>query len=134
MIAAVDEKNGIGKNGSLLCHLPSDLKYFKEKTMGKPVIMGYRTLLSLPRSEPLKGRKNLILSSRLSRSALDRFENAEVFRTVGSLLSSLTEEEKREAFVIGGASVYKQLIGYCDTLFITKILSSFGADAFFPEI
>ena len=134
MIAAVDEKGGIGKNGGLLCHIPSDLRYFKEKTLGKPVIMGYNTLLSLPRGEPLKGRMNLILSSRCSADAVSGFENAKLFRSAKSLFDALGEEEKNEAFVIGGASVYRQFIKYCDTLYVTRILKSFDADVFFPDV
>ena len=61
LIVAIDKNNGIGKNGDLLCHLSADLKHFKEVTLGKTVVMGYNTLISLPKSAPLKNRRNIVL-------------------------------------------------------------------------
>ena len=67
LIAAMDEKRGIGKNGGLLCHLPSDLRYFKQVTLGRDVIMGRATLESFPGGRPLPGRRNIVLSKTLNR-------------------------------------------------------------------
>ncbi len=135
MIAAVDSKNGIGKNGGLLCHIPSDLKYFKEKTLGKTVIMGRKTLLSLPRSAPLAGRRNIILTKTLDKiEETSKNATAEICADENMLEKLLTEDEKHDAFVIGGAAIYTLLLEKADKLYITHILSDLDADVFFPEI
>ena len=135
MIAAMDIKNGIGKEGGLLCHIPSDLKYFKEKTLGKTVIMGRKTLLSLPRSAPLTGRRNIILTKTLEKiEETSKNATAEICSDESMLDELLTDEEKHDAFIIGGATIYSLLIDKADKLYITHILSDLGADVFFPEI
>ena len=135
IIAAVDLKNGIGKDGGLLCHIPSDLKYFKEKTLGKTVIMGRKTLLSLPRSAPLAGRRNIILTKTLDKiEETSKNATAEICHDENMLDSLLTEEEKKDAFIIGGAAIYTLLLDRAEKLYITHILSDLSADVFFPEI
>ena len=125
-IVAVDKNWGIGKDGDQLCYLSADLKRFKELTMGHPVILGRKTLSTFPGGRPLKGRRNLILS------ATEGFapEGAEVFRDVESLLSQVPED----SFIIGGESVYKALLPYCDRVYVTKISRSFPADTWFPNL
>ena len=129
LIVAIDEKNGIGKNGGLLCHLSEDLKHFKEITTGKTVIMGYNTLISLPKSAPLKNRVNLVLYENDI-----EIEGAIVLHSVEELMAYLKENNIDDAFVIGGAMVYHTLMPYCSRLYITHIHKSFDADRFFPEI
>lgn len=130
-IVVVDQSWAIGKDGGLLVHLPGDLRYFKERTLGCTVIMGRVTLESLPGKKPLPGRKNIVLSSS---------ELCGDF-TVCHSLEAVWQELSREAdggagaFVIGGQRVYEQLLPFCDEVFVTKLAQSFeGADSFFPDL
>ncbi len=129
LIVAIDEKNGIGKNGDLLCHLSADLKHFKEVTTGKTVIMGYNTLVSLPGSKPLKNRENIVLYEKDI-----EIKGARVVHNLDELFALLETLDSENAFVIGGAMVYATLMPYCRRLYITHIHKSFDADRFFPEI
>lgn len=129
LIVAIDEKNGIGKNGGLLCHLSGDLKHFKEVTTGKTVIMGYNTLISLPKSAPLKNRLNIVLYENDI-----EIDGAVVLHSVDELMKYLEDNKIEDAFVIGGAMVYNTLLPFCSRLYITHIHKSFDADRFFPEI
>lgn len=126
LIAAVDQNWAIGKDGDQLCYIPADLKRFQALTTGHAVILGRKTLATFPGGRPLKNRRNLILS----RSAAFAPEGAEVFADVDSLL----EAAPADAFVIGGESVYKALLPYCDKAYITKIDRAWPADAFFPDL
>lgn len=126
LIAAVDENWAIGKDGDQLCYIPADLKHFQTLTTGHAVILGRRTLATFPGGRPLKNRRNLILS----RNASFAPEGAEVFTDVDSLLKAAPAD----AFVIGGASVYKALLPYCDRAYITKIDRAWPADSFFPDL
>lgn len=126
LIAAVDENWAIGKDGDQLCYIPADLKHFQALTTGHAVILGRRTLATFPGGRPLKNRRNLILS----RNASFAPEGAEVFPGVDSLLKAAPAD----AFVIGGESVYRALLPYCDKAYITKIHKAWPADAFFPDL
>ncbi len=129
LIVAIDKNNGIGKNGNLLCHLSADLKHFKEVTTGKTVIMGYNTLVSLPKSAPLKNRRNIVLYEKDI-----EIEGAEVVHSIDELFSLVKDADPDELFVIGGAMVYTTLMPYCKRLYITHIDKAFDADRFLPEI
>ena len=127
VIAAVDRNWAIGKGGDQLCYLPADLKRFRALTTGHPVILGRKTLATFPGGRPLKNRRNLILS----RDPAFAPEGAEVFRE----LDSLRAAAPADSFVIGGESVYRALLGWCGTAYITKIGRAWeGADAFFPNL
>lgn len=126
LIAAVDQNWAIGKDGDQLCYIPADLKRFQALTTGHAVILGRKTLATFPGGRPLKNRRSLILS----RSADFAPEGAEVFPDVDSLLAAA----QVDAFVIGGASVYKALLPYCDRAYITKIDRAWPADSFFPDL
>ena len=126
VIVAVDENWGIGKDGDQLVYLTQDLKRFKALTTGHPVILGRKTLATFPGGRPLKGRRNLILS----RDPAFAQEGAEVFRDLEALRSAVSED----AFVIGGASVYEQLLPWCDTAYVTRIHAAFPADVVFPNL
>lgn len=126
LIAAVDQNWAIGKDGDQLCYIPADLKRFQALTTGHAVILGRKTLATFPGGRPLKNRRNLILS----RSESFAPEGAEVFPDVDSLLAAA----QVDAFVIGGASVYKALLPYCDRAYITKIDRAWPADSFFPDL
>lgn len=125
-IVAVSQSWGIGKGGELLFRLPSDLRRFKAMTTGHTVIMGRKTLDSLPGGKGLPHRRNLVLS-RQSDFAPDR---AEVIHSVEDILKTAEDD----AFVIGGQQVYEQLLPYCTRVHITKVLSDPEADAFFPDL
>lgn len=125
-IAAVDQNWAIGKDGDQFVYLPEDLKRFKALTTGHPVILGRKTLKTFPGGRPLKGRRNLILS----RDPAFRPEGAEVFGNVEKLLAAAPAD----AFVIGGASVYRALLPHCHTVYLTKLEAAWPADAFFPNL
>lgn len=126
VIVAVDQNWAIGKDGDQLVYLKEDLKRFRTLTSGHTVILGRKTLATFPGGRPLKNRRNLILS----RNPQFHAEGAEVFSSVEELVKQADED----AFVIGGASVYEQLLPYCDTAYITKIHASFPADTHFPDL
>lgn len=126
VIVAVDQNWAIGKDGDQLVYLSEDLKRFKSLTTGHPVILGRKTLATFPGGRPLKGRRNLILSRNTDFAP----EGAEVFSDVETLRAAAPED----AFVIGGASVYRQLLPWCDTAYVTKIDRTFPADCYFPDL
>ena len=126
LIVAVDQNWAIGKDGDQLVYLKEDLKRFRTLTSGHTVILGRKTLATFPGGRPLKNRRNLILS----RNPQFQAEGAEVFSSV----EKLVQQADGDAFVIGGASVYEQLLPYCDTAYITKIHAAFPADTYFPDL
>ena len=126
LIVAVDQNWAIGKDGDQLVYLKEDLKRFRTLTSGHTVILGRKTLATFPGGRPLKNRRNLILS----RNPQFQAEGAEVFSSV----EELVRQADGDAFVIGGASVYEQLLPYCDTAYITKIHAGFPADTYFPNL
>lgn len=128
IIVAISENYAIGKKGDLLCHMPADLKHFKEITSGKTVLMGERTFFSLPK-HPLPNRRNIVLTDIQNKT----FEGAEAVYSLDELVAKVQGEE--EAFVIGGGMVYRQMMPRADKLYITHIHHSWDdADTFFPEI
>ena len=133
IIVAIAENYAIGKKGDLLCHLPADLKHFKEITSGKTVMMGERTFYSLPK-HPLPNRRNIVLTDVHGKT----FEGAEAVYSIEELVKSIkpkANSQEEEAFVIGGGMVYRQMMPLADKLYITHIHHSWeDADTFFPEI
>ncbi|MCL2860878.1 MAG: dihydrofolate reductase [Firmicutes bacterium] len=129
-IVAVDEKFGIGCEGDLLYSIPLDMQYFKDKTMGKVVVMGYATLLSLPNSKPLKNRTNIVLTKNKEL----KIEGVIVCHSIDELLEELKKYNKEDVFVIGGGQVYSQLLPYSHKAYITKIKGSKFADTYIPNI
>ena len=128
IIVAISANYAIGKKGDLLCHLPADLKHFKQITSGKTVLMGERTFFSLPK-HPLPNRRNIVLTDVQGKT----FEGAEAVYSIDELCAKVQGEE--EAFVIGGGMVYRQVMPLADKLYITHIHHSWeDADTFFPEI
>jgi len=124
IIVAMATNNGIGKDNQLLWHISEDLKYFKRITLGKPVIMGRKTYESI--GKPLPGRRNIIISR-----AEKQIDGCEVFKSIEDALLAIRDEE---AFVIGGAEIYKQTLSKASNLYVTQVFSAFEADVFFPEI
>jgi dihydrofolate reductase len=128
LIVAISENNAIGKAGDLLCHLPNDLKHFKELTTGATVVMGKKTFFSLPR-RPLPNRRNIVLT----RDTAFAYDNTEVAHSIHELQSMLQTNER--VFIIGGGEVYKQFMPLADELHITHIHHIWeDADTFFPQI
>lgn len=128
-IVCVDKKWGIGKNNKMLFHLPEDLKFFKEKTWGKRVVMGYNTFLSLPNRKPLPNRKNIVLSRKKNL----KIDGVSVVNSVEELLSIL-ENDTSNVFLIGGEIIYKELLNFCDEAYVTKVNANGDAEKFFPNI
>ena len=125
LIVAADKNRGIGYKGKLLYNIPDDLKYFKEKTLGKAVVMGYNTLLSLPKSAPLRDRANIVLvKDRI------KIDGAAVVTSLEELFEKLKKFNGNDVFVIGGQSVYTQLAPHCEYAYITEIDAQAQADAF----
>ena len=130
LIVAVDREWGIGYKGDLLARVRGDLRHFRELTAGKTVICGSNTLLTFPGAKPLKNRKNIILHPDPSFAV----EGAQIVHSIPELLS-YTEEHKEEKFiVIGGASVYRQLLPYCSFAYVTKFDRSFDKDVYFDNL
>ena len=133
IIVAISENYAIGKKGDLLCHLPADLKHFKEVTSGKTVLMGERTFFSLPK-HPLPNRRNIVLTDVQGKT----FEGAEAVYSIEDLrlkIEDLQSQGVDEVFVIGGGMVYRQMMPLADKLYITHIHHRWeDADTFFPEI
>ena len=130
LIVAVDMEWGIGKEGKLLTSIPNDMKYFREKTTGHVVVMGRKTLESFPGGKPLGDRVNIVLT----RDESFEREGAVIVHDEEALKEALQPYPEDEIYVIGGETIYRQLIDACDTAYITKIDHVFDADAFFPDI
>lgn len=124
IIAAVARNGVIGKDGALPWRLPADLKFFKERTMGRPVLMGSRTYRSL--GKPLPGRINVILSRRMDAAP----EGCVLVRSVEEAVRRYRDAE---LMVIGGADVYRQTLPLADRLILTEIDAEVEGDAFFPS-
>lgn len=126
LIAAVDQNWGIGCGNMLQVRIPADLARFQAITKGHTVLLGRRTLETFPGGRPLKGRRNLILSENRAFCC----EGAEVYHSVKEVLGAASED----TFVIGGESVYRLMLPYCDTAYLTKLSAAFPADRFFPDL
>ena len=126
-IVAIDENGAIGRQGDLLCHLPADMKHFKEVTMGHSIVMGRKTFESFPR-RPLPGRQNIVIT----RNADWQYPGVTV---VHSLDEAIAAAETDTVFIIGGAQVYEQALPRVDVLHLTMIHARWAsADAFFPVL
>lgn len=128
-IVAVSQNYGIGKNNKLLFNLPLDLKFFKEKTLNKVVIMGEKTYLSLPK-RPLPSRTNVVITLNKDFKA----EGAYVVNSVDELLNFVSKYNPDDVFVCGGGMIYKLLLPYCNKGYVTKVNSTADADTYFPNL
>lgn len=127
IIAAMDEKNAIGKNGDIPWHFPEDLKHFKEKTTGHSVLMGRKTYESLPENfRPLPERENIVLT----KSDPSFNESVEI---VHSLKEGYDVADNEKLFIAGGASVYEQTLGDADKMILTRVPETHDGDTFFPD-
>lgn len=130
LIVAVDQNWGIGYQNDLLFHIPEDMRFFKEHTMGKTVVMGERTLKSLPGGKPLAGRVNIVLSDDPAFCVQD----VTVVRSLPELFCALRAYEEEDIFVIGGGMVYRTLLPYCTRAYITKVQASKQHDTAIPNL
>lgn len=125
IIAAVGKNNELGKDNELIWHLPSDLKFFREKTIGKNIVMGRKTFESLPKMLP--NRRHIVIT----RGNIDNPE-VEVYHSIDDFLKNYNFNE--ETYVIGGASIYSSLIDYADLMYLTEIDGVCpSADVYFPN-
>ena len=129
LIVAADSRWGIGKNGGLLADLPTDMKYFREHTGNRVVVMGRRTLESLPGKKGLPKRVNFVLTSNADFEA----ERCTVVHSEDELWEALSKYEPDEVFLIGGATLYNRFYKYCDKLYVTKIDADLCADTFIVD-
>lgn len=131
LIAAVDRNWAIGRNGKLLVSIPQDMVYFRQMTTGKVVIMGRKTLESFPKKKPLRNRaENIVITRQTDYQA----EGATVVHSVEEALNAAARYDTRDVFVIGGGEVYRSLLPYCDTAYITKIDFAYDADTRLPDL
>jgi dihydrofolate reductase len=129
-IVVVDRSWAIGKDGKLLFSLPGDMKRFRALTLGGTVLMGRKTLESLPGGRPLPGRRNVVLSSDLA-----PVEGAEVVHTPAQALAAVAQDPPERVFVIGGGTVYTALLRSCKRAYVTRVdTAADGADTFFPNL
>ena len=130
IIVAADKNWGIGYQNKLLVSIPSDMKFFRETTTGKVVVMGRKTLESFPNGLPLAMRTNIVLT----RKPDYQVKGALIFRSVEDVLEELKKYESEDIYVIGGEEIYREFLPYCDVAHVTKIDHEYLADAFFPNL
>ncbi|MBO5564061.1 MAG: dihydrofolate reductase [Lachnospiraceae bacterium] len=129
-IVAVDKNWAIGNKGQLLVSIPADHKMFRNETLGKVVVYGRKTLETFPMQKPLEGRENIILSANPSFAV----KGALVVHGIEELFEKLRDYPTDDVYVIGGDSVYKQLVPYCNMIHVTKVDYEYEADAYFPNL
>ena len=131
IIVAVSENNVIGKNNQLPWHLPTDMKFFKDKTMGHCVIMGRKNYDSIPdRFRPLSGRTNIVVTRQKEFKAKDVI----IVHSIDEAIQAAKERNEAECFIIGGGEIFRQALSYCDRIYLTRIHHHFEGDVFFPEL
>lgn len=130
IIVAADKNWGIGVNNNLLVSIPADMKFFRETTTGNVVVMGRKTLESFPNGLPLKNRVNVVLTKDVNYQV----KGAIIVHSMDELKEALKDYDSDNVYVIGGATIYEQLLDYCDTAYVTKIDYSYEADVYFPNL
>ena len=128
IIVAVAANNVIGKDNQLLWHLPSDLKYFKQRTTNHHILMGRKTYESI--GKPLPDRTSLIITQNKNYQAQGSF----VFTDIQKAIEHARADNENELFIIGGAQIYALALPFADKLYLTKIHAPFEGDTFFPQI
>ena len=129
IMVCVDENWGIGKNNKLLFDLPEDKAQFKEKTIGQTVVMGRKTMDTLPQRRPLKGRFNIVLST-----TLPDIDDFAVCNNIDDVFRCISENAQRKVFIIGGGMVYRAFLPYVTDAYVTKVHATKDADAFLPDL
>lgn len=129
LIVAVDKNWAIGKDNKLMWSIPGDMKFFRETTKGNIIIMGRKTLESFPQGQPLKGRVNIVIT----RNPDYKVKGAVVVHSVEEAIEEAAKHAG-ETYVIGGESIYRSMLEYCDVALVTKIDHAFDADTYFPNL
>lgn len=130
LIVAVDENWAIGNKNELLVRIPADHKFFRQETTGKVVVLGRKTLETFPQGLPLKNRTNIIMST----NPFYQVKDAVVVHNVEELLKELKQYDTQDVYIVGGESIYRQMLPYCDVAHVTRIDHAYEADAFFPNL
>ena len=130
LIVAVDKNWAIGQDNKLLVSIPADMKFFRETTKGNIVVMGRKTLESFPGGQPLKKRVNIVLT----KDSNYKVNGADIVHTLDEMLEELKKYPSEDIYVIGGDSIYRQLLPYCDKAYVTKIDHEYVADTHFPNL
>lgn len=130
LIVAVDKNWAIGYQNKLLVRIPADQRFFRNETLHKAVIMGRKTLESLPGGLPLLDRLNIVITS----DPDYKVPNAAVVNSIEKALEVVKDYNTKDVYVIGGESIYRQMLSICDTAHVTKIDYSYNADAYFPNL
>ena len=131
IIVAVSENLVIGKDNTLIWHLPTDMKFFKDKTNGHCIITGRKNYESIPEKfRPLPNRTNIVITRQQNYSA----PGAVVVNSIEEAIEKAKATNDEEIFIIGGAEIYKQSLRYVNRIYYTKIYHSFIGDAFFPVL
>lgn len=128
-ILHVDKEWGIGKANDLMFSIPADMKFFRETTLNKVVVMGSNTLASFPGGNPLKKRTNIVLFP-----SGDKREDCTIVGSLEELFNEIKKYEPDDVYVIGGAMMYATMLPYCSEVLITKVDAIGGADRFFPNL
>jgi len=128
LIVAVSQNWGIGKDNSLLFNIPKDMKFFRDTTMGKRIVLGRKNLESFPGGKPLKNRENVLLT----RNKSYKLEGVTVFNNIKDFLAY--DKNSEDTYVIGGESIYRLLLPYCDTCYVTKVFEKVPCDKYMVNL
>ena len=130
LIVNVDSNWAIGYRGKLLVSIPEDMKFFRSETTGKVVVLGRKTLDTFPGGQPLKNRTNTILT----RNPNYQVKGAIICHSVEEVLEELKKYNSEDVYIIGGDSIYKEFLPYCDVAHVTRTDHVYDADAWFPNL
>lgn len=130
MLVASDANWAIGCKNQLLVSIPNDHKTFRQMTEGKVIVLGRKTLATFPQGLPLQNRTNMILSGNPSFSV----KGAQIMHSLEELLAALGGYPDEDIYIVGGESVYRMMLPYCDTVHVTRIDHAYEADAYFPNL
>ena len=130
LVVAVDNNWAIGYQNKLLVKIPADQRFFRNETIHKAVIMGRKTLESFPGGRPLADRLNVVITSDSDYKVMD----AAVVNSIEKALEVVKDYNTEDIYIIGGESIYRQMLRLCDTAHVTKIDYNYNADAYFPNL
>ncbi|ROR28252.1 dihydrofolate reductase [Mobilisporobacter senegalensis] len=130
LIVAVDKNWAIGLKNQLLVRIPADQRFFRTETTGKVVVMGRSTLESFPGGQPLKNRTNIVITRQNDYNMKDTM----ILHSIEEALEEVKKYPSNDVYVIGGESIYKQMLPYCDVAYVTKIDYAYEADTYFPDL
>lgn len=129
IIVNVDKNWAIGFQNKLLVSIPADMRFFREMTTNKVIILGRKTLDTFPGGKPLKNRVNIVITSKNC-----EIEGAAVVHSIEEAVEAAKQYNSEDVFVVGGASIYEQMLPYCDTAYVTRTEFAYQADTWFPNL